>query len=202
MIDVKLDTSDVLAVRAMLSGIKGGANRAIGQAINKTLTGGRTDATNELTEELNLTKTRVRKDFKVYKAYWSGGNPVGSLVSSGKPVGLASFQRTRQTKKGVSVQVKKRRPRKVLRHAFIATANKSKNVFWRKKQKGVPRKPARKGLVYAKLPRKFRYPILRLKGPRIQDIYAKTEVMSPVIRKIDVRLKKNLSYEVQRILTQ
>ncbi|MBF0395771.1 MAG: phage tail protein [Desulfobacterales bacterium] len=191
-ISVSINQSDLNAVRLLLNGLQNSVPKVLCRAINKTLSGVQTDAVSEIADELNLTKTRIRKDFKISRASLS--NTSGKVVSKGKPVGLASFIGTRQTKTGVSVKVKKQGKRSVLKHAFIAKAKTAENVWWRK-YSGT-RKQFRPNFKYAKLPKKYKLPIQRLTGPRIQDIFAKDKVIKKVETKAKVRLDKNFAHEI------
>jgi hypothetical protein len=193
---ITLSTSDMIKLNLLLSEIKNGAKTATYRAINKTLSGVQTDAVQEVYDELNLTKTRIRKDFTVKKAFLS--NPSGHVKASGKPVGLSSFSGTRQTQKGVSVKVK--RVRKVLKHAFVAEAKNALNVWWRAYSGARSKKmPA---LQYARLPRFMRFPIIRLTGPRIEDILAHENVMKVVMKKAGDRYLKNIDHEASYLLSK
>jgi hypothetical protein len=181
----------------LLDGLRtDGGTKAHVLAVNKTLTGVRTDATAEVYKKLNLTKTRIRQDITTTRATY--GNPAGRLIARGKPVGLISFSGTRAVKKGVSVLVRRDATRKILPHAFIATAKTAQNVWWRGWTG--PRQPVRPTINYARLPRQYRHPIHRLTGPRIEDILADPEVMYTVEDKGWDRYQKNIDYEVQRVL--
>ncbi|HEB83733.1 MAG TPA: hypothetical protein ENI92_01895 [Bacteroidetes bacterium] len=194
---MKVSQADLDAVRALLDGLRtDGGIKAHVLAVNKTLTGVRTDATDEVYQRLNLTKTRIRRDMTVSRATYA--NPAGRLVARGKPVGLISFSGTRQIKKGVSVLVRRGGKRTVLKHAFIATAKNAKNVFWR--EWTGPRQPVRPTFRYARLPKIYRHPIHRLTGPRIEDILADLEVLGNVQEKGWARYRKNIDHEVQRVL--
>ncbi|KKN52428.1 hypothetical protein LCGC14_0612820 [marine sediment metagenome] len=198
--EISIDQTQMRDVQAMLSGIKNGYPKVLSRSVNKTVTGVRTDAVNEIYKNLNLTKTRIRKDFKIKKMTWA--YLTARIVSKGAPVGLAAFAGTRQTKKGVSVKVKRAGKRSILKHAFIADAKKAAvfgsktrtHVFWRK-YKG-PRSKPKAGFSYGALPRTYRLPVERLVGPRIQDILDEPKVMKPVMKMADDRLAVNLQREL------
>ena len=198
--EIQIDESQLRDVQTMMTGIKNGYPKVLTRAVNKTLTGVRTDAVGEIYKDLNLTKTRIRKDFKIKKMTWS--YLTARIISKGAPVGLAAFTGTRQTKKGVSVKVKRSGKRSILKHAFIADAEKTAtfgsitrtHVFWRKYSG--PRSKPRVGFSYGALPRKYRLPVERLIGPRIQDIFDEPKVMKPVMKMADDRLAVNLQREL------
>jgi len=88
----------------------------------------------------------------------------------------------------------------VIRHAFIAWAKNAENVFWRTYTG--PRAKPRIGFAYAKMPRAYRFPIERLTGPRIQDIYADPPIFNGVIQKAGDRMKSNLDHELSYELSK
>jgi len=197
-ISVQVNMDQLRAVQLNLAHIDGAGRTVTCRAVNKTLAGVRTDAVAEIHSRLNLTKTRIRQDFKLYKATFSGWP--GKVKAEGEPVGLASFG-ARQTQKGVSVQVLRNSSRQLLKHAFIATQQRTdkstyKNVYWRS-WAGERTGPAG-GKFY---PREYRQPIERLTGPRIEDIFGKREVMAAVEKKADARLSKNLDHELEYFLS-
>jgi hypothetical protein len=162
------------------------------RAINKTLMGTRTDAVGEIYKSLNLTKTRIRKDFSLHKA--SSTLVRGSVLAKGKPVGLISFTGTKQLKSGfVSFKVHRGKKFQKLRHAFIARAKGTDNVFerinWGKR-------PFRPGFPYAVLPHKYRFPLERKTGPRIEDDYSQKLIIDPVSIMAANRLTKNIDSQI------
>lgn len=196
-ISVHVNTRQMASLQMNLAAISGAGKLVTFRAVNKTLPGVRTDAVQEIYNILNLTKTRIRQDFKIYKATWNGWP--GRVKAVGIPVGLASFG-ARQTKKGVSVKVLRSGSRTLLKHAFIATQKRLdqstyKNVYWRSWNK--TRTGPAAGRFY---PKKYRTPVERLEGPRIEDIFARDSVLDAVEKKADVRLSKNLDYELTRFL--
>lgn len=192
-------TRGIPAAKGALYGIKNGFPKAMTRAINKTLTGARTDAVDEISKVLNLTKTRIRKDFSKRNSTWK--TLEGRFYSTGKPVGLASFAGTRQTKKGVSFKIFKRGKRSIIGGAFVAERRGANHVFLRKYRKGKKKGQAVKpNFPYGVLPRSYRLPVWRLTGPRVQDIYDDKPVMDSVLKKAGERFDKNLDYETDRLL--
>ncbi len=193
-----INQSDLLAVKTMFAGVKGAQKRIVTRSINKTITNTRVFAVKEIGKDLNLTATRIRKDFKENKA--SITKPSGSLNATGKPVGLISFRGTRPVKAGVKVRVHKSKAATTLKHAFITTANNAKNVFWRQ-YKGA-RAKIRPGFPYAKLPHKYRYPLERRTGPRVEDEYSKDKVFNPVMKNAGNRFVVNMDSQVKYELSK
>jgi len=198
---VEISKFDLEALDRILIGTKNGAVKVLVRSLNKTLTSVKSRAAKEVAADLNLPQKRIKKDFKIIKANF--GNPSGSFTSKGKPVGLISFIGTRQTKAGVSVKVKKGNSRKIIRHAFIATAKNASNVFQRPYEG--ERKKAQPGFVYGALPKKYRFPVPsgggkgridRLTGPRIEDEMDKPHVIAAIMAHANERLNVILEQEV------
>ena len=70
-LDIQIDKGDLVRLKTTMAAIGKSYGPVLSRAINKTLTGTRTDSVNEIWKTLNLTKTRIRKDFTLYKAYAS-----------------------------------------------------------------------------------------------------------------------------------
>lgn len=195
---VDINQSDLLAVKAMFAGVKGAQKRIITRSINKTITNTRVFAVKEIGKDLNLPAKRIRKDFRENKATVT--KQFGSVEAKGKPVGLISFKGTRQLKAGVKVRVHVSKAATTLKHAFIATANNAKNVFWRQ-YKGT-RAKIRPGFPYARLPRQYKYPLERLTGPRVEDEYSKDKVLNPVMKYAGERFVMNMDSQVSLELSK
>jgi hypothetical protein len=213
---IKAYEDDLASVRKMLSDLKGSGSRVIMRATNKTLTGVKTDASAAIRQTVTAKKAAVDDTFKISKA--TIDKPSASIASTGRPVGLINFS-SNQTKKGVSVQVRKDRPRKIVPGAFIATMKSGhKGVFWRKyHQTGGKLKKNdtlinQSGFIYstklkrfisaAWLPKEYRLPIRELFGPRIPDIMENVPVMNDILSKAGDRLHKNLMHETEYELSK
>lgn len=202
VVSIQLDERDVNAVVKALQGIKGGARTAIMRAVNRALTGVKTDMAKETTKILNITQKRVKKDISVRKA--SKQNLSGRVDSAGKPINLMQFK-AKQKKKGVSVKVLKQGGRKTIPGAFIFVGkNQNELVGWRKKTGSsaqyIGTKKKDPSMEYGALPKKYRLPIEGLSGPRIQDITGRDDVMKKIEVGAGERLEKELAHQVQRIL--
>lgn len=189
---IKIDESDLQRVSDMLGGIKGLPERVSVRALNKTLTGVKTDSSAEIRAVITAKKAAVDETFKIQKA--STGNMTASISSTGKPLALIDYS-SRQTKKGVSVQVRKDHARKIVPSAFIATMQSGhKGVFWREWHGGT-KKPVNPKINYAALPRQYRLKIKELYGPRVPDIMSNDPVMKNILSKAGDRLHSNLVHE-------
>jgi hypothetical protein len=190
---IKIDESDLKNVRDMLSDMKDIGIKVTVRALNKTLTGVRTDASSAIRAEITASKQAVDGTFKIEKA--TSTRVQAAIASTGKPLPLTEYS-TRQTKRGVSVQVKRSRPRKVIPGAFVAAMkSKHEGAFWREWHG--QKQAKRADLRYGKLPRKFRLPIKQLYGPRVPDIMSNDPVMKLILGKAGDRLHNNLAHETE-----
>jgi hypothetical protein len=208
---LEIDSATLANVQAVLIGVKNGASRVISRAVNKTLYGVRTDAVNEISKDITPTKTKIRKTFVVNKTTISSLK--GKVFSVDKPHGLIHYQ-PRQTKKGVSVKVKRKGKRTLIPGAFIARVKNADNVFWREWHgpKRSPRTAWRSGgrsggryeatFPYSAMPKKYRFPIHRLTGPRFTDIFGNPKVMAEILKLANVRLDKNISNQLDYELSK
>ena len=181
---IRVSDADVRRVTSMLADVKNGANKAMVTAINDTIKTTRVQAKKALGQKLNLKASRINQNLKEEKANYS--NIYGRFYSQGEPVGLVSFGATQKSSwAGTKVRVYKSSPREVIKHAFITTAKRAINVFWRAKDGG------------KRVPR---YPLEIRKGPRIEDVLAKPEIYNPLNEQASVLLAKNLDKKIADIL--
>ena len=118
----------------------------------------------ELAKTINVRSGDIRKEI-VTKAQPTPAQPRVVFEVRSKGIPLAAFIGTRQTKKGVTVQVLKGSPRKTLRAAF--GVDKFGGNFFGRAGKGSKR--------YAS-PHVGRLPIAKLFGPTILSQYIKDEI--------------------------
>lgn len=205
---VELNKADVAKVNFMLAGVKNAAPRVLSRTINKTITSSIGYSAKEVVKHYNLTEKRVRQDASRTNAMVAKIS--GNLSFKGKPVSLPTFKGTRQTAKGVSVQIKKDNPRWVWRHAFIRIVKNSKQAWYR------PTPPVRSSRLYkvwkrsdkyGVLPHKYRYGlkgiIYRLTGPRVEDELGKERTIEPVLKQTGDRMKtvmdQELNFELSKL---
>jgi Prophage minor tail protein Z (GPZ) len=185
-LSMKLGAGDIANVKLMLGALSKAGDTVIKQAVNRTLTGVRTDTTNEVSKVITPTKKKIRSTVTVSKMTAGDGNAF--VKCTGGPLNLIEFK-ARQTKKGVTVQVKKSSGRSLIKHAFIQTMkNGEKLVLWRKVINGK---------------RVARYPIEAKASLAIPDVMGHEPTMNEILRLADDRLKKNLNdrlnYELNRL---
>lgn len=197
---ISINKDDLNKVNLMMAGIKNGYPKVVSRAINKTLTGVRTDAVNVIYSQLNLTKTRIRKDFSIKKSNWSVLE--GRISASGKGVNLVEFGARQLKRGGVSVKIKRTGAREKFGHMFIATAKGNRLVFERSEKIYMGRAPV-PGRAYAKLPRAMRLPIHAKPGPAIEDYFGDERAMKPVLEKakdrMDKALGESLDFELSKL---
>ena len=200
---VVVNKSDIAELQFALAGIRGATKRVLTRTINRTMTQTRNFAQKEIRKDLNLPAKRVKKDFKIIKAY--AGYPKGRIQATGKPVSLASYG-ARQTNKGLSVIIRRSKGRKIWRHGFFAKVKGRKQPFWRAVE---PPKRAKYRPKWKRRYPKFLYPyrpffgpLERLTGPRVEDEFIKKEVMEPTLKfagdKFKDQLNKEMNYEIGR----
>ena len=166
---IELNKNEFRSAQLLIKGIDGAEDKVKSRAINNTLRSMVPQSAKLIGTELNLPAKRIKKDITVKKATKSVAS--GMLIFKSRPIGLAQFG-ARQTKKGVSVKVKKTGKRSLIKHAFMSESNQKgqsgiKHVFRREyRGAGARYNPTRN---YAVMPRRFRYDIERLSGPRIAD---------------------------------
>lgn len=210
-----LNQIDVDSVKKMLGDCKTAPEKVISRALNRTMTGIKTDAWNEIKQVLNAKQTDVYDTFKVTKA--SVADMSCKFVSTGKHLPLMTFG-ARQTTKGVSIQVLKTHPREVIPSTFIATMKSGhKGVFWRKWHQpnlnaGMEAKANKAGyfwsrraqrfLPIAMLSKQYKLPIKELFSLRVPDILSGPPVSDAVLNKANARLVVNLDREVNYELSK
>ena len=198
-INLKIDESQLADVNRMLMGMQSAIPKVIQQAVNRTLTGVRTDATDEVANVITPTKTAIRKTMTVKNMTQASGNAY--VRCTGAPLNLIEFK-AKQTQKGVTVQVLKSGSRKLLKHGFIATMKSGKKlVIWRNYPG--PRKPWDKQMPYGKLPPKYRLPVKGLTSLAIPEVMGHPPTMDKIMELGGARLEKNLNdrlkYEVSKL---
>lgn len=169
---VEVSQQDLYNVRTLLAGIGNAVPKITRMAVNKTLAGVRTDATNEVSKVITPKKAEIRKAISVKKM--GAADDSAYVRCKGRRMALIHFK-ARPTKKGVTVQVLKSESRSLIKHAFIATMKTGhKGVFWRRMKDGrrVPRLPIQELFSFA-LPEVLGHPptikaVLDLAGPRLK----------------------------------
>ena len=185
---VHVDQQSLLSMRTVLYGLTDAIPKITQMAVNKTLTGVRTDATNEVSKVVTPKKTTIRNAIAVKKM--SVADASAYVRCAGRALGLIHFA-ARQTKKGVTVQVLRSEGRKLVKHAFIAAMKSGhKGVFWRQ-WSGV-RKPYNPRKAYGRMPASYRLPITELKSLAVPEVLGHPPTMAAVLKLAQPRLDKNM----------
>jgi hypothetical protein len=194
--NIKVDQGDIEEIGRMLKGIRSSVPQVLSVGINNTLKNVRADSVKRLGVKINLKAARIRKDFTMNKA--NVNKLQGSVVAKGDPVGLASFIGTKELKSGgVSIKVYKDGKREKLKHAFMAKRHATNHVFERREYGHAKYRP---DFPYAALPHKYRYPLERKTGPRIEDTYTRPEIIDPVLENAGERLSINIESRLNFVL--
>lgn len=142
---IRLDIrSDLRAVQQQLDRLQSGLrDRVISAAINKTADKARAEMNRQITSEFAIKASDVRSQTRVQRASAKNLQVFATLQAFGKRRGKRSRNvalfRARQTKKGVTVQIKKSGGRKIIEHAWIG--NQGRTVFMRDGKQRLPIKP-------------------------------------------------------------
>jgi hypothetical protein len=79
-------------------------------------------------------------------------------------------------------------------------AARTRCVFWRTYEG--PRSKFDPSFAYGRLPKRYRLPVVRLTGPRIEDELSRPEVIEAVERHATATLIKRLDHELSRELSK
>ena len=196
-LDLRIDKGSMDKAMFLLGGIAQAVPKVTARAINKTLVGVRTDSVREIRKEITPKATVIRKRFHIRRA--TVAKLSARVESRGRRLGLIHY-RARQTRKGVTYQIRKKDPRKAMGRAIIVAPRGVMNDFSRL-YKG-PRRPVRANKkFYGALPDKYRLPIWRETGPAVPDIMEEPHVMGEIMKKANVRLDKNFAHETDYMLS-
>ena len=199
---VKVDAEKLAEAKRALSEIKNGIETALMRSINRALSTANTEAARGIAAEVNLTQKVIKQNFSLTQAAIS--RLTGKFRSSGRPVPLINYG-ARQTNTGVSVQVKKARPRKVLPYTFLATMGSGhQGVFQRKRHRGEGKPIGNTAKLFmnfpANWPKQYRLPIEEMFGPRVEDILSNDPVLNPVLDEAGKTINERLEHETEYIL--
>lgn len=190
-INIKVDQADLNLIKDDLRHINNGMPIAVVRSINRAVDGVRTDMVAIARKTYTVKATAARKNITVKKA--AGTNMNAWTESKGEPIGLINFKvspSTVQPKRTapITVEIITGQPKKLL-HAFVAVMPSGhKGVFWRK--------PLASGK------RAKRLPIHELSGPRIEDLYARSENQAALQKGADDRLTAELARQADYLFNQ
>lgn len=184
-ISVKTDISKALEkIGSITDKVK---NKAIVRAVNKTAAQVKVQASREIRDAgYNMKVSKIKQAIFIKRA--GASDLIAVVKATGKPIGLINYG-ARQTKAGVSVQVKN--GRKVIKGAFVATMpNGHKGVFMRK---GAGHKHVmQKGkMVWSGLP------IDELFGPSIPSAFMNKVVQDALLAAVHDKFPRLLKHEIE-----
>lgn len=175
MPDVKIDSRQVAELESVFGEI---APKELKKSMNRALTRTRrrakTESTKKIRERYNIPVARANKDTILTRPNYQ--QFFFRVIGRKKPIGLISFKpgRPRQTAKGVTVAVEKKK-RKLIRRAFIAKGvNGNTQVFTRFTPKGQPL-PYRR-TTYQGRSGRLRQKIRSIQGPSVSDMMIGSDV--------------------------
>ena len=196
---IHINALQLAKLEVTLFHIQDGSRKAMNNAINRSLPGVMTDASRKIREKVTITDKGAKKAMKIQKS--DVAKLGGKFVTFGGMIPLTEYS-VNQTKKGLSVRVRKDKPRYLIEGAFLATMKSGhKWAGWRA-YKPEQKRPVRQ-LRYGRLPKKYRLPLSKeLFGPRVPDVMGNDDVMNPVLAKAQERLDKNLESQVDWLLSK
>ena len=199
MVNLKVDTDSIAGAKAMLALVGRSVDPIIYRSINKSIDNTQTKAVDKIYAVLNLTKTRIRKDFSKIKAF--SKKLSGQLLATGLPVGFAAFNPTELKKgKGISIKFKRTGSREYFKHSFIRPYRGVNHVFEREEWGSAPWRP---NFPYGILARRYRYPLDRMYTAAIEDYYKDPRIYDPVQQfaadRLEYHVLDQADYELSKI---
>jgi hypothetical protein len=182
--EMHVDQVQLEKAKRVFSGMPDLQRKVHQQALNKTMTGVRTDMARAAQKEVTAKYGKLLESVTIKKATVNDSSAY--VKSKGKPLPLGDYT-VRQTKDGIIAQVLKSKPAMLIKHAFIMTAKSGyKGVFWRA-YKG-ERQPVKPGFPYGRLPKKYKFPLRQIYGPSTPDALKHVGVLEEVLRQAEDRL--------------
>ena len=188
MISVKLDAAQVLGAVEALQGIDNGFVRAYARALNYCVEQTQGDMVSMATEEYSFKVAAVKARMATKRAVWS--DLTAAVKSKGQGVLLSDFVGTRQTKTGLTVNVKLATGLQYIRHGFLNRAKSTGKIIAMRRRVG------------ASGVRAARYPVEALYGPHPEVVWNTDDNWSTLQDRADKRLPAVFSSEVDGVLRQ
>ncbi|GMB00433.1 phage tail protein [Pelosinus sp. IPA-1] len=184
LIDFPGFAQEVARANALLSHIKNGGPRAINSALNRTITGVRTDLVRSVRDNYDVKASDVRNAMQLKKS-----NPstlTASIGASGAPLPLINF-RVKPAQPG------KQKPGSTLRVSVKKSGGKPiKGAFVAKLQGGRVGVAIRVG--------KARLPLKELHGPSVPQMLGEANLATNVMSSAQERFLKRIAHEVDWLL--
>ncbi|MDQ7104205.1 phage tail protein [Serratia sp. MF2] len=190
MIKLKIDAKKLGVSDKILNKLGENADKVQIDALNRTITGMRTDGTRLIVKESGLKRPIVFKSFRLYQANKKQDALGASVVISGKTIPLYQFApkpsspMTGRTKGGVRIRVGKSKIQ--FKHAFIGKMP-SNHIGMFQRQ-------------ISKKNKKGREPIIEMFGPSMPQIAHREEIENEVMKKAEERFNKRFDQQADRFL--
>ena len=164
-------------VSALLAGIPGGANRAVGSALARAAAAGKTVAKRAVTQEYAISSSEFSNRTKNINNIQRGSN----FGYRGSVIPLRVFDTKVDRSGRVVTRVKKSGARQALDHAFEAKMGSHYGIYERQGEK--------------------RFPVKELFGPATpQMMYSNENVMDSIEEKMASTYEERIEHEITRIL--
>ena len=160
--------------------------RGAARAINRTAVTTRKQASQRIRKTLNVKASKIKDRLNIVRA--NSNRLTGAVQSKRKPLRVSDFNGVRQTGKGVTVRMRKDKPRKLFRGAFLATMKSGHRGAYMRKPGGFRRTRGRPHTSSPNLP------LLELLGPNDQTIFG--ENLDDLVRLSDDLLQERLQREI------
>ena len=179
---IKFDEKKMETVQNILSGIKGGAERAMSRAINRTVTYGKTQSSRLIRKEYTITPDAVRRATTA-EGTGKTGRLLGRISFKGRPKQLRNFARRVGNHGSVQVSVKRGTGLRLIPGAFMRRINSGPAIMRR---------------IWT-----TRYPLEVLHGPSVPQM-AGGETVRPQLekdigRKLDERVEHEMNVLIRGI---
>ena len=175
-------------VNRTLSRLGNRAPIVLRRSLNKTLKNEQVFISRKIRDEVTLKASKVKQHLRIQRA--TRDSLQASIDIQGKPIGFRHYG-ARQTRRGVSVKIRKQKPRELVTRAF-----RLKNDVTRPGMRMV-------GGTFWKRVGRPRTPLKRLVGPSVPNIVAENE---PLFREVlqygQMRLVVNANAELHYELTR
>lgn len=208
---VKQSQEDIQQALEDLRGIKDGFVRAYARALNTAATGTQTDMVNLARDDYTYKVAAVKKRMYLKRASWS--DLTSYIRSKGNEVHLTDMLGTKQTRTGVSVDVKRSTGRQLIEHAFINRArNSGKMIVFRRAVIGERFSPTTAYAMQLSAAvqagqinpqgRVWRRPAVALYAPHPEIVWNTADNWAKLQDSADVRLKAAFTDEVDGVIRQ
>lgn len=209
-ISVEFDKEKMQEVRNMFAGTTVLPNKVMSMALNKAMTGIKSDMTKAVGAVLNTAQKNFNSNITIHKA--GVDDPSGSIIITGKIIAMGYFN-PKQTATGVSVKVYKNEAAKIYPRTFVASVKAGKSAFSTGHTGIFKREYARKNIssaqpgskkrAWARMAAKYRLPLYEYFGPRLTTVFLNKDVYDIAMRNSVTRqvneLNVAINYQMKKL---